>query len=246
MHPTSRPVRHVSHVGRLWPRASSLNSHGAARQATRLSRRALLAGTGALVLVTTPGMHAIADSALDVHVGELELLGIQDCKATVRVQVTLSGGAAQARYALYGQVFEADDDAPANGGSTRPNPDDACCGFDPEVVEIATGEECRVSLSRTTWVTDLGLHVGEGPASDETTPRGRIRLYARIRARDLATRVVLGPWESPRSDFIPQARLTQAQHDALPGAIFMVPQPGDHPEHNATIGMPTPPRSCER
>ncbi len=207
------------------------------RPASR-SRRALLrGGLGLGLTLVTPGAvrPAPAQAAMAVRVAAPRITRVDDCQATVSVDVTLADVPSAGRYLLYGDILEAD---------TRTEDADFCCTLRAQNTSLSPGQTHLLTLTQQAMAVDLGLVLGVGPAANEEFSPNMVELFARVWLRDLAADAVLGPWDSPQRIAVSRRLPGWMPSATLLGNPLMTPRGNSSAIITAIDGRLLPPLPC--
>jgi hypothetical protein len=202
------------------------------------SRRALLRGGLGLGLALTPRgvvQSAPALAALAVRVAAPRITRIDDCHATIAVDVTLADVPTAGGFLLYGDILEAD----AGTEETE-----FCCTLHPAYVDLTPQQTLLATLSQQAMAVDLGLVRGLGPAAHEAFSPDLVELFARIWLRELTTDDVLGPWGSPQRIAVSRTLPGQMPSGSLLGNPLMTPRGPASAMVTASDGRPLAPLPC--
>lgn len=198
---------------------------------TRRSLFALGAGAVAAMAAGRPG-HARAAPTLTIAPPTLE--HAEPCKATVAVQVTIGDLAPGVPYAMFGELWEADE---PDGQA------DFCGEFEPRVISAGATSQ-QLVLTRGVLVANIGLVKGFGPASDETSSPDLVELFARVWLRHLERGTEYGPWESPRRVAVAISAAEWARPPSYPGSELSAPR-GNQPVPTCDcFSVSAPLRTC--
>lgn len=208
--------------------ASHRSPYGLAHAGRFISRRVFLRHCGALpvALSLSPDWMPTSRRALDVRVAPPTITR-DGCTALVAVPVTISPTVPGRRFAVHGELWEADD----------PDGDPDFAGtLDVLETPSLSAEPTTVQLQGRFLTAALGLEKGVGPASDEGYSPDLVELFATVMLRDLATGANHGPWQSPLRVAVAQETRdwTGAKHAA--GGDLALPRGSRQAEQ--------PPRAC--
>lgn len=184
----------------------------------RRSRRAVLrGGMGLGLALATRGLiwPAPVRASLAIQVTAPRIVRIDECLATVTVNVSLAAAPSERRYLLYGDILESD---------TGTEDADFCCLLPAQHARVSPGMTHNVTLTQQAMAVDLGLVRGMGSAGDEGFSPDLVEVFARIWLRDLTTDEVLGPWDSPQRIAVSRSLPGWMPSDSLLGNPLMSPR----------------------
>lgn len=207
------------------------------------SRRALVQGGRFLGLAfvcsrVMPSVRVSAAPAVTVSTPQIDL--IAHCQAVISVLVSIDTTSMTRSFSIFGDLLERD----AHERRTE-----HCGTLVPQTTSHPVPAPHVLRLTCNASAANLGLMRGVGPAHNETDDAEDVELFARIWVRDLSTREVFGPWDSPQCKAITNAWLTETQRLDLRTDDLQLPRRGldlgtRTPMHFPTKDIPLPPQPC--
>lgn len=203
------------------------------------SRRSLLcaARAGGVVLAGAPlGLSSRVLAAPTITVAAPHVDRIEHCEAWVSSLVTLDEVAAETRYAVFGNLLEADD---------REERAECCAKLDQQ--STRQGGPARQTLRLTCHASagDMRFMRDAGPTRNETDSADDVELFIRIWIRNVLTDEVLGPWNSPQHVAFTNSWLTGISRLGLHADGLWLPHSGRAPEAGpSSSALPLPPQMC--
>lgn len=194
------------------------------------SRRSLLHASCATGLALVGGTvvrptRVTAAPTVTIAVPHIDL--IDQCQATISVEVTCEALVSPTRYVVFGDILEAD---------VREEHTDFGGRLDRLVTTPDDGATQTLRLTCQAWAEDIGLMRGVGPARNETDPADDVELFARIWIRDLTSGETFGPWDSPQRAVFTNAWLTASPHPGRHPEDLLLPRPDDSSKPEGAMG----------